>query len=166
MKKSQRETQRAIEERLCQGFKNVGGKDDHRCVVYEHDLEDGEELKEALFWEEEIQQKLKEQADEILAYRLIQQEKTKIIKESQNTSQAVEDSNWASEIARVENEFEEATRARHHEMSEQYAAKLQKQFGEIDRRSSGTPTKHRDTKLKLFERLIGRIRNNHKNSHK
>jgi hypothetical protein len=166
LKQQGAEVAEAIEERLNKGF-GVGGKE--WTNVYEHQIDDGD-FKEQLFWEEEIRERLKEHADEILTRRLILEEKKRIQASSASSAASQADSAYVNELTKLEDAFEEATHQRMEEMDQQMASKLQKQFGEgadggldlcIQGKSAGVriTAEAQQTKLGLIRRLITRIQN-------
>merc|ERR1712046_472360 len=163
LKKSQAEVQEALESRLQQGFDTKG---EDWINVYEHQLHGEEDFKENLFWQEEIESRLKEHAAEILTLRLLQQEKRAIEAASASSDAAVQDAEWAAEIAQVEREFEEATRMRHQEVDEKLAAKMQhaeqSMFKEVDSAACTSTKAEKQIRVNLMNRLIGRMKRNNR----
>ena len=56
--------------------------------------QDEDDLLENLFWADEVKQKLKEHADEILTLRLIQNEKRALADASANSEESKKDADW------------------------------------------------------------------------
>jgi hypothetical protein len=158
LKQSHDEVNTAIQARLNEGFGQAGEDWAH---VYEHQLQGEEDFKEALFWQEEISNRLKEHADEILTRRLILQEKNALAERSTNSDSSQKDGEWAAEIAQVEADFEDATRNRHNEMDEQMAQKLQAAETAIINQKAGSKAtaepEARKRRMSLLNRLVTRV---------
>ncbi len=87
-------------------------------------------IRDDIFWQEELQKRLREIADERVARELFALEKRRI--ESANCPQSKTDERYAKELEDLEDEFERATRAREDERRQksdhEVAKKLQRQF--------------------------------------
>ena len=151
--------QRRIEQRMVL-LEHKGSGDN---LVQEYAL-----LEEDKFWKTEIEARLDEHMDEMLARRMLQQEKEDLKQRCVNSTPVRKDSEYAKQLYELEKEFEMATRLREDkdEESLKLAAKLQaeeeQEFeGKVTKTDYGAETSQkrcRQKKVRIITRLLNRIR--------
>lgn len=114
-------------------------------------------LRENLFWQEEIEKRIRESADARLAHMLIRQEQRAARTPPRKASRAAglgERERETLELARVEREFEDAMGERREEQDFALAKRLEAEEAFAARAADGPAS----PKLRLASRLIRRFR--------
>ena len=153
-----------LQSRINMRVSSVAGKGFHEDDV----LEEYALLEEDTFWRDEILTRLNEHTDELLARRLIQQEKQEAMERSTQSSPARRDAEYAQNFYEMEREFEIATRKRldNDQASEKLAAQLaqEEKSANESKEDCASPTPRSKPRMRIIRRLLTHIagRNNAK----
>ena len=155
LEKDLRDIERRIEKRLEAVRTRESFRDSAVDVVAEFS-----DLEEDRFWRDEIATRLQEHLDELHARQSLRKEQDEIARRSSESSPAKRDAAYALEVYTADREFEIATRKRldGDEMSEAYAATLQKREEALLEAERSAKTQGEKKNVRLLGRLFAKLR--------
>ena len=118
------------------------------------------DLEEDRFWRDEIATRLQEHLDELHARQSLYKEQRDAAKRSSESSPAKRDAAYALQVYTTDREFEIATRRRldGDEMSEAYAATLQKREEALAEAERNAATQGEKKNVRMLGRLFAKLR--------
>ncbi len=151
---------RAIEERLERRLGQVRAGESFRRDSAVDVVREFSDLEEDRFWRDEIATRLQEHLDELHARQSLYKEQRDAAKRSSDSSPAKRDAAYALQVYTTDREFEIATRRRldGDEMSEAYAATLQKREEALAEAERNAATQGEKKNVRMLGRLFAKLR--------